>query len=214
MWFWETRHISLLHKEAHVWKGWDVWPSHAACQWRGRKFQKCTPKFSSHTHSSFLRDTSCIYFQSYHSSCYDIAFWKLPQWLLWHHLFHTFIFFLTSTFCVLLVYYSQISLSQTLGTQKKFHYIRGFKIFMVKTQRKVVGMYHVWEVLLYFIQMSVSLVFTLGGSIFTEGNARQQRGHDRLPGQSLSPLPDPGSACTTPRQLIHSRPKVLWSSVQ
>lgn len=142
-------------------------------------------------------------------------FRKLPQWLLWHHLFHTFIFFFDKHLLYTISLLQSIfSLSQTLGTKKKFHYIWGFKIFRVKTQTKVVGMYHVWEVQLYFIQMSFSLVLTLGGSIFTEGDARQQRGHDRLPGPSVSPLPDPGSAGSTPRQLIHSRPEVLWSSVQ
>ena len=56
---------------------------------------------------------------------------------------------------------------------------------------------------------NVSILSFYTVPFFTESDARQQRGHDRLPGQSVSPLPDPGSACSTPRQLVHSRPEVL-----
>lgn len=52
------------------------------------------------------------------------------------------------------------------------------------------------------------------GFLSSDGDAWQQRGHGRLPGESLGELPDPGPASPTPRQPLHSRPEVLWSSVQ
>ena len=78
------------------------------------------------------------------------------------------IFFDKHLLCTISLLQSNLIISNS-GNSKKFHYIWGCKIFRVKTQRKVVGTYHVWEVLLYFIEMSVSLVFTLGGSIFYRG---------------------------------------------
>lgn len=48
----------------------------------------------------------------------------------------------------------------------------------------------------------------------SDGDAWQQRGHGWLPGESLGKLPNPGPASPTPRQPLHSRPEVLWSSVQ
>lgn len=84
-------------------------------------------------------------------------------------------------------------------------YVRSNKLSSVCMEKQSSGQKFCW-----FLVLNCESV----GFLSSDGDAWQQRGHGRLPGESLGQLPDPGPASPTPHQPLHSRPEVLWSSVQ